>query len=285
MAGRTTWGVGGVARNLIEPVDARTTEDAVSALMREGIDLYVLGGGSNVLVCDGIIEDPVISTAKLVDMDILEDGEIVRIECGAGVPTARVLSMAVELCASGIESLAGIPGSIGGAVVGNAGTRSGAVGSSVESARVITQNGLIDVSNEEMWFAYRASRLAAGKCEVLTSVVLRLVKTDKERVAGAIRDALSTRKTQPYASKTAGCTFKNPDGDSAGRLLDAAGCKGMREGGAMVSELHANFIENRAGASADDIVRLIARCKRAVKERFGIELVPEVKAIGSREPL
>jgi UDP-N-acetylmuramate dehydrogenase len=182
---------------------------------------------------------------------------------------------------SGLEFAAGIPGTVGGAVMGNAGTPRGEICSSIHSVRASNCEGIVsDLGEGAIEWGYRKCSLSDEKPIVVSSVMFRLRRSTRESVIEEAARAANDRRNQPSGRMTAGCVFRNPPGDSAGRLLELAGCKGMKVGGAAVSEVHANFIENFGGATASDFASLAQRCREKVIERFGIRLRFEITTLG-----
>jgi UDP-N-acetylmuramate dehydrogenase len=197
----------------------------------------------------------------------------------------RLFALALDEGWSGIEFLAGIPGTVGGALTGNAGTKRGAVGWSVARVRTIEPGGAtVDWGKDEIEWGYRASSLSHG-AGVIAGAVFSLKQSRREFVLELAKIAVAERKSQPCGVKTAGCVFKNPEGDNAGRLLDRAGCKGLSVGGATVSRKHANFFENAAGAAARDMIDLARLCAKMVRDAFGVELEFEIKTMGFGGPV
>jgi UDP-N-acetylmuramate dehydrogenase len=181
---------------------------------------------------------------------------------------------------SGLEFAAGIPGTVGGAVVGNSGIRDFAMGDIVESALVLNPQGKLERKmKEELVFSYRNS-IFQSKNDILLSVRLLMRKDNQRDVAKRYRGFMACRAGQPHGRKTAGCVFKNPKNDFAGRLLELAGCKGFSVGDAFVAEEHANFIVNRGSATATDLHRLMEICRKQVYVTFGVTLDYEVKLFG-----
>jgi UDP-N-acetylmuramate dehydrogenase len=255
----------------------RWTRDNVS-------NFYVLGGGSNVLVGDGVIDTPVVLTAGMSGISVKTSGDEVFLECLAGTCLKDVISLSVKNGWSGLECAAGIPGTVGGAVIGNAGTATGCVGSAVESLTTIEEDGSAkEWDGSAIKWAYRYCPLFVSAKRIVMSARFRLASRGRHEVAETIKSVMSGRKSQPAASRTTGCVFKNPAGDSAGRLLDVSGCKGMSVGGARVSEAHANFIENEGNCTAADIMALALLCRKNVENMFGISLDFEIKTIGMPE--
>lgn len=281
LAGYTTYGIGGTAKKF---VSVSTEEELIDHLASHDLlgGFAVLGGGSNVLIADGEIDIPIVSTVGLKDIKIArEDESSVTLACGAGAQVARLVSLSRENAWSGLEDLAGIPGTIGGAVRGNAGTRRGSVGSAVQSLTILRPGGRKDkVSADRIDLGYRSCRLPFREDLIISEAELVLEKKDRDLVCQAIEEAKRTREGQPRGVRSAGCVFKNPKEAPAGKLLDDAGCKGLKVGGAVVSEHHANFIINSGGATSSDMMELIHLCAAKVAKDFGIALELEIKTIG-----
>jgi UDP-N-acetylmuramate dehydrogenase len=261
----------------------RTEEDlsrAVSWIYSNGADFFVLGRGSNVLISDAVFEIPVINTVLMSAITVRESGDTVYIDCLAGTHIKEVLALSVKNGWSGLECVSGIPGTVGGAVAGNAGSKTGSIGSSVESIVTLECDGSrAEWSGKEIEWGYRSCPLFGGEKRIAESVTFRTRQSSRDEVARLVAETMRGRKFQPVSARTAGCVFKNPPGNSAGKLLDEAGCKGISVGGARVSESHANFIENYSG-SARDILSLALLCRKRVLEKFGTYLDFEVKMAG-----
>jgi UDP-N-acetylmuramate dehydrogenase len=242
--------------------------------------MLVLGGGANLLVADAGIRGVVVR----LPVDLGEESQDdVRLVLSGGAPVTRLVQRAVTAGLTGCEFAAGIPGTLGGAVAMNAGTRLGEMKDVVERVEVATPEGLRWLPAGELGFAYRTCRLPEGA--VVTRVGFRLERGDlaaSRAVMDADRD--HRRRTQPLNWPTWGSTFRNPPGDHAGRLVEAAGLKGHREGKAMWSDLHANFVVNLGGATARDCLTLIRRARERVRDRFGVELELEVRLAGAFAP-
>jgi UDP-N-acetylmuramate dehydrogenase len=239
--------------------------------------LFVVGG-TNLLIRDGGIRGIVVSLAKLRTIKE-EPNQVLYAEAGVGMPT--LIGYAIRRSLAGLEWAAGIPGTLGGCVVMNAGTRLGEMKDSIKGVRVVTGSGrVVELQAAEILFEYRRARLPKG---IVVGAWLQLrqgVRADIERV---VKDYLHYRRdTQPLAMPSAGCVFKNPPKDSAGRLVEAAGLKGLRVGDAEVSTKHGNFIVNRGKASAADVVTLIGKIRRAIKRQAGLRLDLELKIVGER---
>ena len=284
LAHYTTWGVGGMAETLFAPRDKDELSAAVRRARENAENFFVLGGGSNVLISDGVIKTPVILTTEMSGISARISGDAVFLDCMAGTKLKSVLSLSTRNGWSGLECAAGIPGTVGGAIAGNAGTLSDSVGQAVLGIATIEADGsVMEWNGREINWGYRRCPLFGVDGRIAYKVTFALRALGKSHVAGAMKTVMAERKSQPVSLRTAGCVFKNPAGDSAGRLLDASGCKGMAVGGARVSEAHANFIENFGNCTALDIISLAALCKRRVRERFGAALDLEIKTLGISE--
>ena len=305
LAPRTTMRVGGQADVLLEPATPEEFREAVHAVRERELDLWVLGGGANLIIADGTLPGVVIATDRMRRVfRPSEEGSDDPIQGGEGLePTARVAfereadprlvawcgaSMpglartATQLGWTGLEGLVGVPGSIGGGLAMNAGGRWGEVWAVVERVLLLDENGeFVEKRRDECSPGYRDGAL--GSAFALGAVL----KLEVESVAAVKERAkqflLEKNAVQPVSQRSAGCAFKNPDpelsdGRTAGQLVDAAGCKGRTHGGAMVSLLHGNFIVNPDGeATATDVIALIDEVRQIVTDRFGVELEIEVR--------
>jgi UDP-N-acetylmuramate dehydrogenase len=268
--------VGGPADLLFRPADAADLAEMLSFCAGRGIPVTVLGGGANVLVADRGVRGAVVKLPVDFGEESAGDGRLVL---SAGAPTSRLVSRARELGLTGCEFAAGIPGTLGGAVAMNAGTRIGEMKDVVERVEVATPAGARWIPAGELGFAYRTCRLPPGA--VVTRVEVRLRPGDLAASLAAMEaDVERRRRTQPLHQPTWGSTFRNPPGDHAGRLVEACGLKGHRVGGAMWSDVHANFVVNLGGATARDCLALIRLARQKVRERFGIALELEVRLLG-----
>ncbi len=284
MAGHTSLRIGGRAEIFAIPED---TEALLRLLdYASGMPVFLVGGGTNLLVSDGDIKALVISTEQMRGMEILEDAQEggVVVSVAAGEPLKRVLAFCMQNGLAGLEPLAGIPGSIGGAVAGNAGAHGLQTGDIVRSALVVDlppagggQAEAKRVSREALGFKYRGSSVQGA----ITGVELVLKKGD----AGQIRELMdrnfeTKKKTQPLVARSAGCVFKNPEGDAAGRLIEEAGLKGARVGDIEVSMVHANFFINTGKGTAADFTALMHKVRDGVFRRTGVSLEPEIRMLG-----
>ncbi len=279
---RTTFGIGGPAALWFEPEGPDDLQAALRFARDEGLDCIILGGGSNVLVGDrGILGLTLHLPARREEITVEETGDAYVVTFPAGLSTAAVRRTARALGAVGPEFLVGIPGTLGGALQMNAGTRLGEMVDVVECAHVVTADGAGWLDAEAFHFGYRHAELPPGG--VVTHLRLRFTKATPARIAAAeqaARAELARRhRTQPRG-RSAGSVFKNPPGDYAGRLIEAAGLKGRRVGGAVISPVHANFIVNDGGATAADVLSLLRLCQARVEACFGVALKLEIKLLG-----
>jgi UDP-N-acetylmuramate dehydrogenase len=279
LAKYTSWRVGGPAQRMYIPENKADLIEFIGGLA-EGEPLYWMGLGSNLLVRDGGIRGTVINTRGRLKEMYLMDSERVYVE--AGVPCAHVARFCSDLGLTGAEFLAGIPGTMGGALKMNAGAFGGETWSIVDRVEMINQNGEVTLrGKQEFEVAYRSVKGLDG--EWFLSAQLQLSKGDSEASQQHIKALLEKRNaSQPTNKPTCGSVFKNPPGDYAARLIEACGLKGFAVGGAVVSEKHANFIENRGNASAEDIETLITHIQTQVQAQFGVSLQTEVCRVGEK---
>jgi UDP-N-acetylmuramate dehydrogenase len=269
----TSLGIGGPARILLSPRDPEALAAVLRRFTEAGVPFDFLGAGSNLLVADAGPSFVVVASEDLAAEPVIEK-ETVRAGAGCSVP--RLVKRLAREGLSGLEFAEGIPGSVGGCVRMNAGWHEGAFGQAVVSVTTVTRQGEVaEVRTAPDTFAYRGSPGLEGR--FVAAATLRLTPDDPERVAGRVRAFHDHRvRTQPTRARNAGCIFKNPAGDHAGRLIDAAGLKGCAVGAAVVSDVHANFIINRGGATFADVVALIERVREEVRRTSGVALEREV---------
>lgn len=269
--------IGGPADLLVVPRSADDLRAAAGYLFRERIPFVVLGAGSNVLIADAGIRGVVIKLGKGLDR-VAYDGERVIAEAGAGLP--HLAREAAHRGLSGLEFAAGIPASVGGAVVMNAGAHGHAMQDVVHAVRVVTPAGERVLEASALGYAYRTSVLQTQPAVVLEAT-LTLARGDPAAVRQRTDAWLRHRgETQPIGPPSSGCVFRNPAGDHAGRLIDLAGGKGLVVGGARVSEVHANYILNTGEATAADVRGLMDKVSALVMEKFGMALEPEITFLG-----
>ncbi|HEX4821374.1 MAG TPA: UDP-N-acetylmuramate dehydrogenase [Acidimicrobiales bacterium] len=273
----TTYRVGGRAA-LFARIDSEDDLVAVAALVREEeVDVLVVGNGSNLLVSDGGFGGlAVVLGDAFASIDV--EGAVVTAGGAASLPVTARRTAAAGL--TGFERAVGVPGSIGGAVRMNAGGHGSDMAASLTRVRVIDLRTGDDgwMAASDLAFAYRHSAITAD--QVVLAAELTLAPGDRERAEAEISEIVRWRREHQPGGQNAGSVFTNPPGDSAGRLIDTAGCKGLRRGSAMVSEKHANFFIADAGGRADDVLALMLDVQRRVLDVHGVQLVPETKLVG-----
>lgn len=270
-----TWlKIGGPAQYFIQPRNPEELVEVVRCCHENHVLMRVLGGGSNLLVKDEGVSGVVLHLSDPAFSKIEVSGT--RILAGAGAPLSRLISASVKAGLAGLDALVGIPGTVGGALHGNAGGRSGDIGQHVRSVRVVTIAGDCFARQEdELSFAYRSSSLNEL---IILEAEFELHHEDPDEITRRMRKLWIMKKaTQPLTFQSAGCIFKNPRGMSAGWLIEQAGLKGMRIGQAEFSDRHANFIVTQPGATAQDVHRLIELARAKVSEQFGVDLELEVE--------
>lgn len=287
LAPLTTFKVGGPADWLVHVNRSADLERAVALAREARLPIYVLGGGSNVLVSDAGLRGLVV---RVHGGDVRQVNAS-TIRADAGVTINGLVRWTVNHGLAGIEAWAGTPGTVGGAIYGNAHFRGRLIGELVVAVRLVTLDGILeDVPQAKMEFAYDYSRLHRTR-EIVISADFSVSAGEPSALRATARESLAFRKrTQPLESPSAGCIFQNPDPrreavpdgipPSAGALVDRAGLKGARHGAARVSTTHANFIVNEGGATARDIRALIDRCKSEVNAQFGVVLREEIVCLG-----
>ena len=285
LARLTTIRTGGPAEFFARPGTIADLQELLVWAGRQDLQVGVVGSGSNLLVSDGGVRGLVVKLDRELSRIELDQDAGDRILCGGGARLPAVSAVAARAGLSGIEFGVSIPGTVGGAVRMNANAYGGALADVLESVQIVSANGIQDRVPGELGFSYRRSNLVAG--EIVSHAVFRLARASADQVKAALADLRERRKqAQPAGIKTFGSTFKNPEcvsagGRSAGQLLDAAGCRGLRVGDAGFSLKHANFVENHGAATTAEVVELMDQGRRRVRERFGVELEPEVQLLGA----
>jgi UDP-N-acetylmuramate dehydrogenase len=281
MSQHTSLKIGGPVEVMVFPEDPLSLKKVVVAAVRESIPYFVFGGGTNLLVEDGGISGIAISLKKFRSIEFMKETDDSKavLYAGSGVPLAMLVNFAAKNGLSGIEALAGIPGYIGGAVSMNAGSFGVEIKDVIASVAIMDKRGEIAIMNrDKINFSYRDSDFPEGSVVLSANVVLK--KKSPVEVEKRTKNYLERKKnSQPLGEFSAGCVFKNPAGEAAGKLIDDAGCKGMREGAVEVSRIHANYFINSGNATCRDFIVLMDRVKAKVKEFSGVELKSEVKII------
>ena len=277
MSRHTTFRVGGPAELMFLPASAEELQTALSAARDAGVEAYLLGNGSNTIVRDGGLKGLAIVLGEAYSDVRVEGNEIVA---QAGAPLSRVAAAAQEAGLTGLEFASGIPGTLGGGCAMNAGAYGGQLSDVLVSAEVLLDGELRTLSRDEMEMGYRTT-LPLRRGGVVLEARFALQPDDKEAIAARMRELNARRREkQPLNLPSAGSTFKRPEGHFAGALIEGCGLKGYAIGGAQVSEKHAGFIVNKGGATASDILRLMAHVQDVVKRETGVDLEPEVRIIG-----
>lgn len=276
MANHTSWQVGGPADYFLCPSDTDEVIEIVRYSKRYSLPLQVIGNGSNLLVLDGGIRGLVVMIGDSFSYIKACDQEIA---VGAGTPMTYMAWTIAESGFCGCEFMVGIPGSLGGAIIMNAGSFGCYIGEKVSSVKLVSLEGEALVLNrEQLSFAYRWSNLLGRG--VIVEATLQLEKGDCEKSLQKMEYYMTERKRRHPSLPSAGSVFRNLPGQPAGKLIEDAGGKGMSVGGAEVSTKHANFIVNRGDATAGDILNLLDKVRQLVKDKYSIELQPEVKIVG-----
>jgi UDP-N-acetylmuramate dehydrogenase len=278
----TSLRVGGCADMMIYPANHQEVRTIIRFCTSRAIHRFVIGAGTNLLVRDGGIRGVVIKLTRSfrkITM-VRTDGDQPMIQAEAGASLRRLLTACLDQELAGLEFVSGIPGSVGGAWAMNAGAQGAEMGDVTEALTLLTPQGEIEEKKRPgLPFGYRSLRLAPGT--IILKGLLRVRRGTRNSIAKTVETINRRRwRTQPWDLPSAGSVFKNPPGDAAGRLIEKAGLKGRREGGAQISEKHANFIVNRGGATAQDILTLMDVMQKSVLEATGIRLEPELQVVG-----
>jgi UDP-N-acetylmuramate dehydrogenase len=278
LAQYTTFRIGGVADYFVEPVDAEDILNLIKYINKQAMPYYVMGNGSNILISDEGIRGVVINLESAFNYLKHENDVIIA---GAGVKIARFVDYCIQNGYAGVEMLAGIPATVGGALVMNAGAYGGETADNVEYVKVITGEEIKILPKENCGFRYRSSDL---RKMIVLEAGFRLPAGNKDELLKRRKELILKRnEAQPVEIPNAGCVFKNPKDNKAAILIQSCGLKGTTFGGAMVSPKHANFIVNQNNATANDVIELVKIVRRTVREKTGIELEMEVKLIGFEE--
>jgi UDP-N-acetylmuramate dehydrogenase len=279
LATRTSFGIGGPADCFLELGRVEAIEKVLAGCVERGIPYLLLGAGTNLLIADAGIDGLVV---RVVTRDHSVEGT--RVTASAGLKMMRLARIAADAGLRGFEFAIGVPGTVGGAVYQNAGCWGKALNEVLVEACGFTPGaGRQTWRPSDLKLGYRSSAMRDGalKGALVVEATIQLKRGDGEEAKSLMAKLTRERnETQPIKTKNCGSVFKNPVGDSAGRLVQAAGLKGLREGAAVISELHGNFIVNEGGATAADVARLIERARAEVKRRFNIDLEPEVELVG-----
>jgi UDP-N-acetylmuramate dehydrogenase len=273
LAAHTTWRIGGPAELLVRPRDRNDLVLAVQWASARAVPWRVMGNGSNLLVSDEGVRGLVFQIRRCLD-ETIRDGRLIAAGAGAFLPA--VANLAASLGLEGLEFAAGIPGTVGGALITNAGWHEREIGAVVESVDVMDEfGGVRSIEGADCEFGYRRSALR-GRREVVLGATLSLGEGNPAELKKRLESYAASRKgNQPTELPSCGSVFLKPEGDFAGRLIDEAGLKGLRAGAIEVSAKHANFFVNRGGGTAAQVLELVEKVERVVEERFGVRLVRE----------
>jgi len=279
LAPYTSARIGGPADVMVTVKSADELADAMQLIWEHNLPYYILGGGSNVLVSDdGFRGVVVLDRAKEVRFEASDQPAV---WCEAGVIIANLAKRCASKGLAGLEWSATVPGTVGGAVYGNAGAFGGDMTHNLIWAEMLTKNGREKITLEQMGYGYRTSVLKRGEVQgIVLSALLKLKNSTKEEVSAKIEQFSERRKATQPPGASMGSMFKNPEGDYAGRLIEAAGLKGMRIGTAEISTLHGNFFINYGETKAEDIRALVHLVQSTVKEKFNVQLELEVELVG-----
>ena len=280
LAGHTSLRVGGPVSCLLRPLDLAGLQTAVQVLNQNHYPYFILGRGTNLLVQDAGIKAVAISLEEGFSQVKCMDPSG-RVQAGAGLRLSRLLRFCLQQSLSGLEFIAGIPGSVGGALRMNAGTHAGEMADVCEALHLLlSDTALLRLARSQLSFSYR--RLELPPASVVVEAEFLLTPSSREQIRQRIRALLKVRKEkQPWRLPSAGSVFKNPPGDFAGRLIEAVGLKGVRLGDAQISPKHANFIVNRGQAQSRDILALIKLAQDKVSQEFGVQLELEIEVLGN----
>lgn len=278
MKSHTTFRVGGPADYFVTPQTAEEVAKVIEACRQEKVPYYIVGNGSNLLVSDKGYEGVIIQIYKQMNQVKVEGAQI---HAQAGALLSMIAKRALDAELTGFEFAAGIPGTLGGACVMNAGAYGGEMKDVLKSVTVLTDKGEVKtLAKEELELGYRTS-VIAKKGYIVLEAVLELQKGEKEKIQAVMDDLKERRVTkQPLEYPSAGSTFKRPEGYFAGKLIQDAGLRGFQVGGAQVSEKHCGFVINKDQATASDVMNLMNQVSDKVYEEFGVRLQPEVKRLG-----
>ncbi len=278
MSRHTTFRVGGPADFFVTPKAKEEVRDVIRICKEAGMPYYIIGNGSNLLVSDAGYRGVIVQIYKEMN-EVKVEGDLVKAQAGALLSGIAAKALGAEL--SGFEFASGIPGTIGGACVMNAGAYGGEMKDVLESVTVLTGKGkIIELGRNELELGYRTS-VIAKKGYIVLGAALKLERGDGEKIKTYMDELKEKRVTkQPLEYPSAGSTFKRPEGYFAGKLIEDAGLRGFQVGGAQVSEKHCGFVINRDHAAAADIMELMRQVQIRVKENSGVYLEPEVKRLG-----
>lgn len=292
LAPLTSWRIGGVAQYVANVRSAAGVEAALAFADQHRLPVWILGGGSNMLISDNGLPGVVIRMRD-TSMHTVVQADEARITIGAGAPMAGSVRHLSNAGWSGLTWAEGLPGTFGGAVYGNAGCYGGDMAQSVAEVHVWRAGALVHHTPDTLAFAYRTSAIKRQNAPtmhqgmhvgdvgpIVVAATVQLVRDDPQRLSAEMARTAALRRSKTPQGSSCGSVFKNPPNDSAGRLIEAAGLKGYTHGGAIISEKHANYIVNRGGATSADVRTIVAHIQSVVMREFGLALEPEVQVLG-----
>lgn len=263
-----TYGIKTIAKYLVKPNDENDLKDLIKYLNENTIKYYILGFGSNVILPDNPFSGVIISLEKLCNIEIKEN----KVKVGSGMPLGTLINKCIQNSLGGLEYLAGIPGTLGGALYGNAGVKDHEIYDYIESVTILRNDQFITLKKDDIKYSYRFTIFKETK-DIIISAIFNLYKDDSNKLMDIVKDIRIKRvNNQPLLYKNAGSVFKNPPGDYAGRIIESLGLKSYTIGGAQVSKKHANFIINIGNATGSDIRNLIKYIKDKVYNEYKIKL-------------
>lgn len=272
----TTYKIHGFVKKVVYPLNEESLVEIVKMFKRDNEKYIILGFGSNIIFKDLYYDGTIIKLTKITRLDI--EDNIVNVS--AGYSLIKLCLILKDFCLGGMEALSGIPGTIGGAICSNAGANNCSISEFVQEVRVLKNNEILILKNDDIKFGYRTSIFKNNNDYIILSVKLKLQKKQREDIS-KLMDIYSGKRriSQPLEYPNAGCVFKNPIGDSAGRLIDSLGLKNFKFNEVYVSDKHANFFVNKGISSGEDIINLIEIVKTKVKDEYGINLELEQEII------
>ncbi|NMH72258.1 UDP-N-acetylmuramate dehydrogenase [Bacillus sp. RO2] len=281
LANHTTMKIGGPADVLVEPKSLEKLQETMETINKFQVKWTAIGRGSNLLVSDLGIEGVVIKLGNGMDHFELKENEV---HVGGGYSLIKLVTIISKKGLSGLEFAGGIPGSVGGAVYMNAGAHGSDMSKVLKKAHILFEDGKMEwLTADELNFSYRTSILQKERPGICLEAVLIVEQGNREEVVAQLQKNKDYRRdTQPFSYPCAGSIFRNPLPDYAGQLIEKAGLKGQKIGGAKVSDMHANFIVNDDGAKAQDVLDLIAYIKKTILEKYNVQLETEVEIIGRK---
>lgn len=281
MSNHTSYGIGGPVTAFIEPKSIKDIQLIKSFALRNKVNIYCIGSGSNLLVSDVGIDGFIVNLEKHFKKSLFNNN---KCYAESGIKLSKLVKECIKNGLGGMETMIGIPGTLGGALVMNAGAFNQEISKHLCAVEIFNGKDVVErTSSDDINFGYRSSSFKKG--DIIISAEFQLNPLSKKEIERNRDDANSKRKsTQPLKFRSAGSVFKNPkDGDAAGFLIDKAGLKGKSVGGAKVSEIHANFFVNDSNASADDMVQLIKLVRESINEKYSTNLELEIKTLGFSE--